>query len=639
AGHLSPAAGASLTARRRPRHAPRPAEVAAGDGATPDRPTPPRAARAARLAARHALTVAVLALPAVVLWWHAWDGHLTSTVTCTCGDAGQEVWFVAWPAYALAHGLDPLFSGWLYAPRGVNLMANTGTPLVGTVLAPVTWLFGPVAATTVALTLSPALSAWGCLVACRHVTRWRAAAWVAALLFGYSPFVVTNLADGHVMVSLLVVPPLLLLAGHEILVARRGDPVRWGVAAGVLAAVQFLISPEVLAITAVAGAAGLLLLVALAPRLVAGSLRRAARAGAAAVVVGGALVALPAWFLLAGPRHISGPPWTGLAVLIEGTQPYTVWDPGAYRSAAGMLSRLSGYEGASGPPAAYLGWGVLALAAASLVVAWRRRAAWWAAGTAVVVFVLSLGTLLWTSPDHLSTLWLPWKVVGRLPLLADVLPARLSGLADLFVAVLVAVGLDAARRRLGACVRPGPARAGGVVLVAAALVAVGTVWWTYQVPFTTRQVAVPRWFATAGTTVAPGSVVLALPFPFPSTGTSGPMVWQAEDGMRFRLAGGYAKAPGPGGRPLSDHPDRPPYGTLTRLSTRFLGPPPAGTPHQLAGLRAALRRWQVDDVVVTGRIPDPARAATLLTGVVGRAPARSHGAWVWDLRRRPAARG
>lgn len=587
--------------------------------------------------ARHAATVVVLALPAVILWWHAWDGHLGSTVTCACGDAGQEVWFVAWPAYALRHGLDPLFSSWLYAPRGVNLMANTGTPLVGTVLAPVTWLLGPVAATTVALTLAPALSAWGCLVACRHMTAWRPAAWAAALLFGYSPFVVTNLTTGHVMVTLLVVPPLLVLAGHEVLVARRGDPVRWGVAAGVLAAVQFLISPEVLAITAVAGAAGLVLVAALAPRLVAGSLRRGLRAATAAAVVGGALVAYPAWFLLAGPRHISGPPWSGLIVLVEGTQPYTVWDPGAYRAGADTLSRLSGYEGVAGPPAAYLGWGVLALAGAALVAAWRRRAAWWAAGMAAVTFVLSLGTLLWTSPDHLSTLWLPWKVLGRLPLLADVLPARFSALTDLFVAVLVAVGLDAARRHLGA--RAGTGRAAAAALVAVALVAAGTLWWTYQVPLATRQVAPPRWFATSGTTVAPGSVVLSLPFPFPSAGTSGPMVWQAQDGMRFRLAGGYAKAPGPGGRPLSDRPGRAPYGTLTRLSTGFLGPPPAGTPRQVAGLRAALRRWRVDDVVVTGRIPDQARAATLLTGVVGRTPARSGGAWVWDLRRRAPARG
>ncbi|HUA94173.1 MAG TPA: hypothetical protein VMB82_01455, partial [Acidimicrobiales bacterium] len=203
------------------------------------------------------------------------------------------------------------------------------------------------------------------------------------------------------------------------------------------------------------------------------------------------------------------------------------------------------------------------------------------------------------------------------------------------------VGLDSARRQVArlAGARPGVVSAGTAVVVVVAVVALATVWWTYQVPFTTRTVSMPAWFANGATRLPANSVVLTLPFPFPSDGSSAPMVWQAEDDMRFRLAGGYAKAPGPGGRPLSNRPNRPPYGTLTRLSSSFLGRPPSGTPAEVAGLRAALRRWGVDDVVVTNRIPDPALAATVLTGVVGRAPARREGAWVWDLRHRPVARG
>ena len=52
-------------------------------------------------------------------------------------------------------------------PYGANLLSNTSGTLVGVVLGPVTWLWGPVAATNVALTLAPALSAWGCWVAVR----------------------------------------------------------------------------------------------------------------------------------------------------------------------------------------------------------------------------------------------------------------------------------------------------------------------------------------------------------------------------------------------------------------------------------------------------------------------------------------
>jgi len=40
---------------------------------------------------------------------------------CGCGDLAQGVWFNAWPAYALAHGHNPLFSGWVNYPHGYNL--------------------------------------------------------------------------------------------------------------------------------------------------------------------------------------------------------------------------------------------------------------------------------------------------------------------------------------------------------------------------------------------------------------------------------------------------------------------------------------------------------------------------------------
>ena len=597
--------------------------------------------RIGRAVVRHVSVIVVFSLPAVALWWHAWDGHLASTVACSCGDSGQEVWFVAWPAYALAHGLDPFFSGQLYAPYGVNLLPNTSAPLVGVVLAPVTWLAGPVAATNVALTLSPALSAWGCWVACRRFAPWWPAAWVGGLLFGYSPFVVTNLAAGHVMVSLLVVPPLLLVAGYELVVARRGSPIRWGAAIGMLVVAQFLISPEVLALTALVGLAGVVLAAALSPRTVLTGWGQLLPGLATAAVVGIGLLAFPAWFLVDGPRHFVGPPWPG--IIIEDNRLFDLWNPGHYAATANGLLRLGGYEGRAGPPSVYLGYGVLILAAGSLVAAWRRRLAWWSASMAVVAFVLSLGILLWTSPGHFSTFWLPWRTLGKLPLLEDVIPQRFSALADLFVAVLVAVGLDAAWRRLSGGTREAGRRwrrpAVAVVLLAVAGLALASVWWTYQVPLTTRSVAVPTWFRTTADTIPAGSVVLTYPFPFPTAGTSGPMVWQAEDGMRFRLAGGYAKAPGPDGQPLSNHPHRPPYGALVALSQPLSGPLPKGTVAQIDQLRAALRRWDVSYVVVTDTGWAPAYASTFFTAVVGRAPRLSHQAWVWDLRTDPAAGG
>jgi len=591
----------------------------------------------------HLGVIAVFAIPAVVLWWHAWDGHLGTTLACSCGDSGQEVWFVAWPAYALAHGSNPLFSHALYAPDGVNLLVNTSAPLVGIVLAPVTWLAGPIVSTNLALTLSPALSAWGAWVACRRLTApgsWTPAAWIGGLLFGYSPFVVDNAASGHVMMALLVVPPLMVVVVYELLATTRGSPWRWGAALGVLVFLQSLISLEVLTMTVVVLVAILVLAAALSPRAALAGLRRSVTGLGTAAITGAALTSYPAWFVLDGPRHIAGSPWPGIA--IQGNRLFDLWDPGTYAAPADSLMKLAGYEGLAGPPVVYLGFGVLVLAALALVVARRRRLAWVLGGGALVAFVLSLGLELWTSgTGAVPRLWMPWQALDNLPLLDRVAPQRFTALTDLFVAVLLAVGLDTARRRLAKSAQrppPSPRRRLGWNSLATGVVALAGIgalvplWTTYQLPLATSPISVPRWFATTASHVPSGSVVLSYPYPFPSAGTSGPMVWQSVDGMRFSLAGGYAKAPTGSGGPLSVTPT-PADALLAALSAPAAGALPEGTPLQLNEVRRAIDRWGVRYVVVTDRGRAPGYAAALFTAALARAPARRADAWVWQLRR------
>src|ERR1019366_7989117 len=79
---------------------------------------------------------AYLAL-SVILWWNVWTAHPTSTATCGCGDSSLFIWFLEWPAYALAHGFDPLYSTAMFHPGGINLLANTGVVAIGVPLAPV----------------------------------------------------------------------------------------------------------------------------------------------------------------------------------------------------------------------------------------------------------------------------------------------------------------------------------------------------------------------------------------------------------------------------------------------------------------------------------------------------------------------
>ena len=329
-----------------------------------DRPAPRNPGRRLLLALVTNLgVVALFAIPAVALWWHAWSGSLSHTLACACGDSGQQVWFIAWPAYALRHGLDPFFTSALWAPKGVNLLSNASFPLVGVVLSPLTWVAGPIVSTNVALVLAPALSAWACWFTCRRMVGWTPAAWIAGAIFGYSPFIVDNAATGHIGLALLVVPPLLLLVGRGLLLGQ-GSALKWGLALGTLVIVQYFISSEILVITAVVGAVGVVATLVWSPRSIVTSWRFAGLAMLVGTGLAVVVLAWPAWFQLFGPRHLSGSPWPGIQ--IQGNRVADLVRAGR-TGVPNSLLKLGGYEGPAGPPSVYLGYGLVVVGAA------RRR--------------------------------------------------------------------------------------------------------------------------------------------------------------------------------------------------------------------------------------------------------------------------
>ncbi|HLH29141.1 MAG TPA: hypothetical protein VKW77_09495, partial [Acidimicrobiales bacterium] len=192
----------------------------------------------------------------LVLWWHVWTSGPTTTTTCGCGDSSLFQWFLEWPAYALLHGLDPWYSTALFHPTGVNLLANTAVVAVGILLSPVTWLFGPIATFNVALTLAPLLSALSMFVLLLRWVRWAPAAFVGGLLYGFSPFVLIGLTDGHLMLSMAPVPPLIVWCLDELLATQRRSPVGTGLLLAAALAVQFLVGTELLVMVGLTAAVG-----------------------------------------------------------------------------------------------------------------------------------------------------------------------------------------------------------------------------------------------------------------------------------------------------------------------------------------------------------------------------------------------
>jgi hypothetical protein len=576
---------------------------------------------------RHALWIALFTLPSVVLWWHVWTGHPSSTLTCPCGDPAQEVWFMAWPAWAISHVANVFFSGAVNVPHGANLLSNTSGTLVSAVLSPVTWVWGPVASTNVALTLAPGLSAWGCWVAIRRIVAWKPGAVPAALVYGYSSAIVTSLTFGHVSLSVLVVPPLLVACLYEIVVRQTRTPLRDGVTLAALVIVQFLISPEVMVMCFLLASFGLLATMAVGWHKVPPLASYAGRAIAIGIGISAVLLAYPGWFGLSGPQSVSGVLFS-LAPL-SGVYVSGFLSPGPYRALANAFSRFGGYYGRLGPPSNYIGWGTVAGTAASLYFARRRPFVWLLVLMTLVAMVLSLGAYLLGGSLVLSHGWLPWRTLGKLPVLREILPDQFAPLATLFLSFILALGLDALHVRMAnvggrhaAQVRA-PAWMATVIVGVVALV---PVFVTFDIPFTVRPISTPVWMARDAPLLPNGTVLLTVPFAF--SGSDKPMLWQAVDDMHFRLAGAGLKTPDAVGGPVGDGAPGSARRILADLTVSG-STEPSGTVAQLSAVRAAVRSWRVNRIVIDGPSRDPVYASGFLTAVLGAAPSYDHGAWVW----------
>jgi hypothetical protein len=582
----------------------------------------------------------------VAMWWHVWVGHPASTMACACGDPSSFAWFIAWPAYAISHGQSLLFSSRVHVPGGINLLDNTGVLALGVVLTPVTWLAGPIAALNVALTLAPvlsALSAYGCLR--RALGLWRPAAFLAGLLFGYSPFMMRNEAISHLQVTFLALLPLIFLCCYELAVGQRGTCWRWGLALGLLATLQFFVGLEILAITAIMTALALLLalLAALARSArtghdagLAASLRFAFRGFLAAAIVGGALLAVPIWYVTAGPQHIRGADWTEVTA----------------NSMASVLFRVRqrdlpiiGYLGPAGTRGEYLGLLALLVVAIGVVVV-RRPLVRLCAALLIIALWLSLGStrMLGATGGDPTWLPLPWRALAGLPLLQDISPANFSVPAAWCVAVVAALLVDRVRPgadRAGQAGRAAaaPAVAGRMAAVAVICAALVIPWYlAWPLPFTTRTLSPPAWAVKQGSRLPASAVVLF--YPFPASYQDQAVVWQAQAGLRYRIVGGRGIGTLSNGDADHDMTPGTPEGTMTALTTAQVphagrrGLPLPPSPGTVRSFRGALRKWGVTNVVMAPGGRAPAYARHWLTVVLGAPPRREGGVWVWnDVRR------
>ena len=561
------------------------------------------------------------------------------------GDPSMEMWFLAWFPYAIGHGLNPFLTNFADYPDGANLLWSVSLPLVALLLTPVTAAFGTVVAYDLMMTLAVALSAWTAFLLLRRYVRRPVAAAVGGLLYGFSPYMLAQ-SMAHPQMTLVFMPPLILLLVDEIVRVQRRSPVLLGALLAAAGVVQFFIGEEVLVITGLLTVMLLVVAAALWPDEVLPRLRYAAGATAIAVGLFAAAVAWPVWYQFLGPRHISGVPHQQnmyVSDLLGFWVPTKVeWlAPGrAIRISSRFMGNITEWNAYVGVPLTLLlawtafrrwsnGWVRLATLVGLLVAIVSLGVtvhvggtvkAWLPAFTAGLLFLVLPGRV----PARVLVLLTfgVWFALWRLPILSSLLPARLTLFMFLLAGLLVAIvdglaGLGRHRLALGV---------GALLLALAPLVP--------RLPFPTSTFTVPAFFAPGGqvSRIPEGSVAVVAPVITYNDVEAAR--WQASAGMRYRMPGGYLLIPAPppeGSRQLG-----PPAATTDALiGARYGNKATLGDPDARREIREQLAAWHVRTVIV-GPMENQDAAVELVTWVLERPPEAVQGVYVWwDVDRGP----
>ena len=575
----------------------------------PDSPPPVR-----RVLPPTAWLAGVAVLAAGVLTWRLWASPGRRIVAGNPDDVALFSWYLKHTAWSVVHGHNPFLYTTMNAPVGVNGMWNTTLVLPGVIMTPITLLAGPVVSYNLLFVASFVIAA---LAAFRLIERFvdnHVAAAIGAMVYAFSPAMVTS-GLGHLSLVLsAAIAPVLLLLVHDAVTGRR-SPLVIGALLGVTSAAQILIGEEMLFQAAIAATIALLVLAINRPRHVLSRLRPLAYVAGVAAVITLALDGYPLWLQFFGPLHQHGSPFT-LLYFVADLRGFIV-PSGRYLVASRSDAMFAAAYGGGAPEyLAYLG--------APLVVAAVAIAVWRARDLRVrVVFLTgaclalaSLGGTLLINGRH-TQVHLPWGLVERWRVFEGALPDRFAMLVALAVGILLAMGAD----RLQSTGKPSMRVA---CFVLAAVVLVPIVPRPYQAQ---RLPPIPAFFSDARRWIAAGSTVLLLPFP--DAFHTEPLYWQAQSNMRFRIPGGYFIGPSWDGHAFIGGPGpRPTAQLLLQVGQSNQAPPVTADVRRM--FMEDLAYWGADYVVLA---PSPTSSAllTFVRTALDQDPRAADDVFLWEV--------
>ncbi len=159
---------------------------------------------------RHSLAVLCYTLLAIAFTWPT-AANLQSAIAGIVDDR-ECLWNIWSVSKSISQGTSIFYSWYMFYPTGISLYFHTLAPLNSLLATPFVMMFGLTAAYNIMNMLWFILAAAGAYALAYHVTENRAAAFIAGLIYGFSPYMAFHLWAGQIALLTTGLLPLYLLA-------------------------------------------------------------------------------------------------------------------------------------------------------------------------------------------------------------------------------------------------------------------------------------------------------------------------------------------------------------------------------------------------------------------------------------------
>ena len=168
--------------------------------------------------------------------------HIQTRYTGMGFDPLYFMWCLYWLPYALMHHLNFFFTKYMWAPQGINLSWANQIPALSFIFLPLTLLFGPIISNNLIAIISPVLSSFFAYILIKYLTKSRLAGFIGGYIYGFSPYTFAFNADMNLYFICLI--PLIVYL-FFLKYDGKIKTVTCIITTSVLAAAEFLISPEI----------------------------------------------------------------------------------------------------------------------------------------------------------------------------------------------------------------------------------------------------------------------------------------------------------------------------------------------------------------------------------------------------------